>query len=53
MEDSQVEIKKFIKNLSKEDYAAAHKNLKSVLHEKTKKRCSDEYDRIKKSFEKK
>ena len=49
MADSKPEIKKFIKNLSEENYAGAYDNLKAVLYDKTKKRCSAEYDRIKNS----
>jgi hypothetical protein len=49
MADSKPKLKKFINSLANEDYATAYNHLKEVLYEKTKKRCSAEYEKIKKS----
>lgn len=49
MANSKPKIKKFVNSLANEDYATAYKHLKEVLYEKTKERCSAEYEKIKKS----
>lgn len=48
MTDDKIMIKKFLNSINTENFAEAYENLKAVLHEKTKKRCSAEYEKVKK-----
>lgn len=52
MNNSKTEIKKFLGKFVDGNYSEAYKHLETVLYEKTKKRCSDEYDRVKNSLQK-
>ena len=45
-------IKNFIYSLTDENYAAAYRHLSDALYDKTKKRCSLAYEKVKKFHEK-
>ncbi len=49
MADNRDTIKQFIHAVASENYADAHAHLKTVLYEKTKKRCAGAYEKVKKS----
>lgn len=49
MSKSKKQLSSFIHNITNEDYATAYQELKNIMFEKTKKRCSEEYKKIKKS----
>jgi hypothetical protein len=49
MADDRDTIKQFIHALASENYSGAYTHLKTVVYEKTKKRCAAAYDRVKNS----
>lgn len=44
--NTKQKIKSFLLDINSENYASAHKKLKAIMFEKTKKRCQEEYNKV-------